>query len=358
MGGSARSSFPKRILLTGGAGFIGSHVAEALLSRGAQLTIVDNLDSSYPPHSKRANLADIHRAGNFTLHETDICYYSQLRAAFEASTPQTVIHLAAKAGVQPSFDDPLAYGYVNVTGTFHVLELCREFGVERLVLGSSSSVYGASCPTPFHEDRLELQPLSPYAVTKLEAERLARDYALARGLAVVCLRLFSVYGPRMRPDSAIFQFTHSLDSGKAIQILGDGSLARDFTWIGDVVPAMLAALEYSLPAAHASSNGNGNGNGHGASVPFEIFNLGASNPVSLNALISSLEVITRRRAKRQHLPNQPGDIPLTCADISKAYRLLGFRPATPLENGLGRFVAWYRSTQARPEIALARASAD
>ncbi|MFZ0820161.1 MAG: GDP-mannose 4,6-dehydratase [Candidatus Acidiferrales bacterium] len=355
-GNSARNGFPRRFLLTGGAGFIGSHVAEALLARGSRLTIVDSLDSSYSQKSKLSNLAEIRRVGNFTLREADICNFAQLRESFEASTPQAVIHLAAKSGVQSSFDDPLAYGYVNVTGTFHVLELCREFGVERLVLGSSSSVYGAACPAPFQEGRFDLQPLSPYAVTKLEAERLAQDYALARGLAVVCLRLFSVYGPRMRPDSAIFKFTHALDSGNAIQILGDGSLSRDFTWIGDVVPAILAALEYSFPAALASSNGNGNG--YGSAVPFEIFNLGASSPVSLNTLIAVLEKITRRRAVRQQLPNQPGEVPTTCADNSKAQKLLGFSATTPLENGLEQFVAWYRPAQIRPEVSLARASAD
>jgi UDP-glucuronate 4-epimerase len=358
IGDSKRNGFPKRILLTGGAGFIGSHVAEALLASGVRLTMVDNLDSSYSPESKRANLAEIRRAGDFTLYETDICNFAQLRESFEASAPQAVIHLAAKSGVQTSFDDPLAYGYVNVTGIFHVLELCREFGVERLVLGSSSSVYGAACPVPFHEGRLDLQPLSPYAVTKLEAERLAQDYALARGLAVVCLRLFSVYGPRMRPDSAISKFTHALDSGGAIQILGDGSLARDFTWIGDIVPAMLNALDYSFSAAHVSFEGTGNGNVRGSAVPFEVFNLGASSPVSLNALIASLEEITRRRALRQQLPNQPGEVPMTSADNSKARKLLGFRPAMPLGNGLEQFVAWYRSTHVRPKIAMSRASAD
>jgi UDP-glucuronate 4-epimerase len=353
---SKPNGFPNRILLTGGAGFIGSHVAEALLAGGARLTIVDSLDASYSQASKRANLAGIGRAGNFTLHEADICNYTALRASFEASTPQAVIHLAAKSGVQSSFDDPLAYGYVNVTGTFHVLELCREFGVERLVLGSSSSVYGAACPAPFREANLDLQPLSPYAVTKLEAERLAQDYALARGLAVVCLRLFSVYGPRMRPDSAISKFTHAIDSGNAIQILGDGSLARDFTWIGDIVPAILNALEYSFASTQAPSNGNGNG--HESTLPFEIFNLGASSPVSLNSLIASLEKATGRRARWRQFPNQPGEVPMTCADNLKARNLLGFRPAMPLDNGLDRFVAWHRSMQVRPGIALARASAD
>jgi UDP-glucuronate 4-epimerase len=356
MDNSARNGFPKRILLTGGAGFIGSHVAEALLARGADLTIVDNLDSSYSPESKRANLEEIRRAGDFTLHETDICDFARLREVFIASRPHAVIHLAAKSGVRSSFDDPLAYGYVNVTGTLHLLELCREFGVERFVLGSSSSVYGATCSVPFREEQRDLQPISPYAVTKLEAEKLAQDHALAYGLEVSCLRFFSVYGPRPRPDSAIFKFTESLESGNPLRIIGDGSSVCDFTWVGDVVPAVLTALEYTFPTAHALSNGNENG--RRSAIPFEVFNLGASNPVSINDLGASLERITGRRATRQHLPSQPGDVPITWADISKAQRLLGFRPTMPFMEGLERFVAWYRSTQVQSDRTLARASAD
>jgi UDP-glucuronate 4-epimerase len=367
---SARNGFPKRILITGGAGFIGSHVAEALLGRGADLAIVDNLDASYSPAAKRANLEEIRRAGNFMFHETDICDFARLREAFVAARPHAVIHLAVKGGVRSSFNDPLAYGYVNVTGTFHVLELCREFGVERFVLGSSSSIYGANSPIPFcevqddsqdnmeGEDQSELQPVSPYAVTKLEAERLAQDYARVHGLAVVCLRFFSIYGPRLRPNSAIFKFTEALESGNPLQLLGDGSSARDYTWVGDAVPAVLAALEYSLPGSHASANGNGNGNDLRSSVPFEVFNIGASNPVSLNHLVASLEKATGREAVHAHFPNQAGEVRITCADNSKAQRLLGFRPAMPLEEGLARFVAWYRSTAFRNDNALAGASAD
>jgi UDP-glucuronate 4-epimerase len=363
---SARNRFPSRILLTGGAGFIGSHVAEALLARGADLTIIDNLEPSYFPESKRANLEEIRRAGNFTFHETDVCDFARLRESFAASKPRAVIHFADKSGVRSSFDDPLAHGYVNVTGTFHVLELCREFGVERFILGSSGSVYGANCPAPFQEEHLPLQPISPCAVTKLEAENLARDYARVHRLAVVCLRFFSIYGPRMRPDSAIFRFAEALDSGKALPILGDGSTTRDFTSVRDTVPALLAALEYSFLRADKSSNGNengnsfGDGNGHArqSTIPFEIFNLGASNPISLDAMIASLEKITGRRASRKYLPAQPGDVPISFADSSKARRLLGFNPATPLETGLETFVAWRRSSPIPVERTYSNASAD
>jgi UDP-glucuronate 4-epimerase len=357
---AARNGFPSRILLTGGAGFIGSHVAEALLARGADLTIVDNLDPSYSPESKRSNLEEIRRAGNFTFHETDVCDLSRLRVAFVAAKPRAVIHLADKSGVRSSFRDPLAHGYVNVTGTFHVLELCREFGVERFILGSSSSVYGANCPAPFQEQHLPLQPISPCAVTKLEAENLAQDYARIHGLAVVCLRFFSIYGPRVRPDSAIFRFAEALDSGNEVRIFGDGSSRRDFTSVRDAVPAILAALEYSFSLAHKSSNGNHNGNGNGlhAPIPFEIFNIGAANPISLDELISSLEQITGRHANRKYLPAQPGDVPISFADNSKARSLLGFRPATPLEEGLANFMAWRRASPIRTEQTHSAASAD
>ncbi|HUK30312.1 MAG TPA: NAD-dependent epimerase/dehydratase family protein, partial [Candidatus Acidoferrum sp.] len=359
MNNSGRDGFPDRILLTGGAGFIGSHVAEALLARGADLTIIDNLDPSYSPESKRTNLAEISRAGNFTFHETDVCDLSRLREAFASSKPQAVIHFAGKSGVRSSFDDPLAYGYANVTGTFHVLELCREFSVDRFILGSAGSVYGANCPAPFQEEHPGLKPISPCAVTKLEAENLAREYARLHGLSVVCLRLFSIYGPRMRPDSAILKFTEALDSGNELRIFGDGSSMRDYTAVGDTVPAILAALDYTFSASHKSSNGNGSGNGNGIrpAVPFEIFNLGAANPISLDSLIASLEKIIGRRTIRNYLATQSGDVPITFADNSKARRLLGFRPITPLEVGLAKFVAWRRSSPIRADRTFSTASA-
>ncbi len=358
MESSARNGFPNRILLTGGAGFIGSHVAEALLARGADLTIVDNLDPIYSPESKRANLEEIHRAGDFVFHEIDICDFTRLREVFAASKPRAVIHFADKSGVRSSFEDPLACGYVNVTGTFHVLELCREFGVARFILGSSGSVYGANCPAPFQEDCLNLQPVSPYAVTKREAENLARDYARVHRIAAISLRFFSIYGPRMRPDSAIFKFTDALELGNAVRILGDGSSARDFTWVHDAVPSILAALEYSFAAVHASSNGNGNGNGRRAFIPFEILNLGAGTPISINGLVASLEQATGHQASRRHLPAEAGDVPISFAANAKARRLLGFRAATPLEEGLENFVAWRRSSAVRSERAFSSASAD
>jgi len=259
--------------------------------------------------------------------------------------------------------DSLAFGYVNVTGTFHVLELCREFRVERIVLGSSSSVYGVS-PVLFSEDLRDLRPISPYAVTKLEAESLARDFAHTYGLRILCLRLFSVYGPRQRPDAAIHNFSRALDSGEALTVFGDGSSQRDFTWVGDIAAGILAALELHTGIESSASNGSGSSNGGSissehspsdfSSEPFEVLNLGSSHAVSINELISLLEQTMGRRAQIRHVAAQPGDVPFSRADIAKARRLLGFQPRISLEEGLARFVDRRRSVPVRAGSALAR----
>lgn len=323
----------KRILLTGGAGFIGSHLAEALLARGAQLAIVDNLDPFYAAEWKRANLEDVRRAGAFDLHETDIRDYDALHRVFTAARPEAVIHLAARAGVRPSIEQPRLYEQVNVAATVNLLELAREFSVRQFLFGSSSSVYGATSRAPFSEDHFELRPISPYAATKLAGELHGHTYAYLYELPVICLRFFTVYGPRQRPDLAIHKFTALLEAGRPLPIFGDGSTGRDYTYIDDIVAGVLSALDYELqlPAGQA---------------PFEVFNLGNSHPVKLSELVALLERVTGRKAQRDPRPLQPGDVLLTWADISKAGRLLGFRPATPLETGLVKFVAWYRSAPA------------
>ena len=323
----------QRILLTGGAGFIGSHVAEALLARGAQLTIIDNIDSFYSAAWKRANLDDVRRAGAFELHETDIRDYEGLRRVFAAARPEAIIHLAARAGVRPSIEQPRLYEEVNVAATVNLLELAREFGVRQFVFGSSSSVYGATSHAPFSESHFELRPITPYAATKLACELQGHTYAHLYRLPVICLRFFTVYGPRQRPDLAIHKFTALLESGRAVPIFGDGTTGRDYTYVNDIVAGVLAALDYEpRPAA--------------GEAPFEVFNLGNSHPVTLNELVALLERVTGRKAQRDVQPLQPGDVPLTWADISKAGRLLGYHPATPLESGLVKFVAWYRSAPA------------
>ncbi len=321
------SSVPQRILLTGGAGFIGSHVAEALLRRGAALTIVDSLDTFYDPAWKRANLDEVRHTGSFDFIHADICDAAAIRAAFTQGKPDAIIHLAARAGVRPSIEQPRLYQQVNVAGTLNLLDLAREFRVPRFLFGSSSSVYGATSRAPFSEDQLELRPISPYAASKLAGELMAYTYAHLYGFAVVSLRFFTVYGPRQRPDLAIRKFTSLIEAGKPIPVFGDGSTGRDYTFVDDIVSGVLAALDYAPPAG----------------VPYDVFNLGNSHPVTLNEMIAALERATGRTAIREQKPLQPGDVPLTWADLSKSARLLRYQPATQLDEGLRRFVAWHRS---------------
>jgi len=319
----------QRVLLTGGAGFIGSHVAEALLRRGKQLTVVDNLDLFYSPAWKKANLAEIRRVGEYEFCEVDICDPRALREVFVRTRPEIVIHLAARAGVRPSIEQPLLYERVNVQGTLNLLELCREFGVTKFLFGSSSSVYGAASQVPFSEDQVELRPISPYAATKLSGEMLCYTYAHLFALPVISLRFFTVYGPRQRPDLAIYKFTALMESGRPVPVFGDGSTGRDYTYVDDIVAGVLAGLERTPePTAGAA---------------FEVFNLGNSHPVKLTELIELLERATGRKAIREYQPLQPGDVPLTWADISRARQRLGYCPSTRLEEGLARFVAWYRA---------------
>ena len=323
----------QRVLLTGGAGFIGSHVAENLLRQGAELTIVDSLDEFYSPAWKRSNLEEIRRTGKYTLEELDICNFEGLREVFRRARPEVVIHLAARAGVRPSIEQPRLYEQVNVAGTVNLLELCREFKVERFVFGSSSSVYGATSRAPFSEEHVELRPISPYAATKMAGEMLCYTYSHLFALPIVCLRFFTVYGPRQRPDLAIHKFTMLLENNKPLPIFGDGSTGRDYTYVDDIVAGILAAVKLELKSADGEA-------------PFEVFNLGNSHPVKLSELVELLETATGRKADRQRKPLQPGDVPLTWADVSKASRMLGYRPATRIEEGLQRFVAWYRSVAA------------
>ena len=321
---------PRKVLLTGGAGFIGSHVAEAFLRDGAKLMILDCLDEFYSPAWKRANLEAVRRAGNFEFAEIDICDSAALRDAFRSFRPDTIIHLAARAGVRPSIEQPLLYERVNVSGTVNVLECAREFAAEKIIFGSSSSVYGLSNRAPFSENEINLRPISPYAATKVAAEMLCYTYAHLTHIPIVCLRFFTVYGPRQRPDLAIHKFTALIEAGKPVPIFGDGSTGRDYTYIHDIVAGVLAAASYT-PAEMEGAF-------------FDVFNLGNSHPVRLNDMVAALERATGRTAIRSPQPMQPGDVPLTWADISKSEKLLGYRPATPLEEGLKKFVAWYRAT--------------
>ena len=322
------------ILLTGGAGFIGSSLAEALLQKGNRLAVVDDLNDFYSPEIKRANLAEVRKSGDFDFFHADICDMSQIRQAFASAQPEIVVHLAARAGVRPSLEDPVLYQRVNVGGTLNVLELCREFKVRKFVFGSSSSVYGVAEEVPFKESNTQLRPISPYAATKLSGEMLSFTYAFLYGLEVVCLRFFTVYGPRQRPDLAIYKFVDLLESGRTISVFGDGSSGRDYTYVDDIVSGVLAAINYS-PEHEAGD------------AKFEIINLGNSHPVTLSRLIELLEEATGKQAICKQLPPQAGDVPITWADISKAKRLLGYQPLTPIEKGLSAFVDWFHRASFR-----------
>jgi UDP-glucuronate 4-epimerase len=322
------SNRTRRVLLTGGAGFIGSHVAEGLLRQGTELTIVDDLDEFYSPDWKRTNLEEVRRAGDFRFLQADICDPEPMRKLFRGMRFDALVHLAARAGVRPSLEQPRLYERVNVAGTLNLLDLCREFGFAKFLFGSSSSVYGASSRTPFSEAQTDLRPVSPYAATKLAGELLCYTYAHLYQLSIVCLRFFTVYGPRQRPDLAIHKFMSQMESGKTIHLYGDGNSGRDYTYVDDIVAGVLAALEYSSPDGRPL---------------FEVINLGNSHPVKLAEMVAALERATGRTATYSHEPDQPGDVPLTWADISKASRLLGYKPTTSLDTGLQRFVTWYRT---------------
>jgi UDP-glucuronate 4-epimerase len=310
-----------RILLTGGAGFIGSHLSERLLREGNELAIVDDLNDFYSPAVKRANLEAVRRAGPLTFHQVDICDEKEMFAIGRGQQPEAIIHLAARAGVRPSLEDPLLYERVNVRGTMVMLEMARQLGVTKFVFASSSSIYGVANRVPFCEDDALNLPISPYAATKIAGEKVCYTYSYLYGIRTVCLRLFTVYGPRQRPDLAIYKFTRLITEGKPIPVFGDGSSGRDYTFYSDAVDGIMGALHYD--------------------GQYEVFNLGNSHPVSLNSMICTLEDHLGRRARIEHLPEQPGDVPITCADISKAQSLLGYSPSVVFSDGIEAFVAWF-----------------
>lgn len=311
------------ILLTGGAGFIGSHLAEQLLEQGHQLILLDELNDFYSPQIKRRNLSEISARGDYEFVEADICDAARLTEVFKQHRPEVIIHLAARAGVRPSLEQPLLYEKVNVQGTLVLLELARQFAVQQFVFASSSSVYGTTSQTPFIEDEANPSPISPYGVTKLAGEKLCYCYARLYSIPTVCLRFFTVYGPRQRPDLAIHKFARLIQSGREIPMFGDGSSLRDYTFIDDIVDGIMATLLLR--------------------TEFEVFNLGNSQPVSLSKMIELLEARLDKRAQIKVQEFQPGDMPFTHANLNKARRLLGYEPKVPFEEGLSRFVSWFKS---------------
>jgi len=316
------------VLVTGGAGFIGSHLLDALAAQGRRAVCLDNFNDYYPPALKRRNIRGALATGLVELVEGDICDLELCRRVFERHGVRRVVHLAARAGVRPSIEQPLLYERVNCAGTLNLLECAREAGVEMFVFGSSSSVYGVSTRVPFREDDPVEAPISPYAASKRAGELYCHVYHRLYGLPVVCLRFFTVYGPRQRPDLAISTFAARIMRGEPIQMFGDGSSRRDYTHVSDTVAGVLAAMDSNLP--------------------FEIINLGNSRPVALRELISLIETALGKKARIERLPDQPGDVPLTCADISKARRLLGYEPRVPIEAGIRQYVEWLEASASAP----------
>jgi UDP-glucuronate 4-epimerase len=316
----------KNILVTGGAGFIGSHLVEKLVQeKSNQVVVVDDFNDYYSPAIKRDNIKNVVGLENFKLFETDICDVAGLREAFEYKTPDVIIHLAARAGVRPSLEQPALYTQTNVAGTVNLLELAREFGVKQFIFGSSSSVYGSSATIPFNENERIQSPISPYAATKAAGEMICHTYSHLYDIQIVCLRFFTVYGARQRPDLAIHKFAGLISAGTPIPVYGDGSTKRDYTYVDDIISGILKSLEYRQSA-------------------FEIFNLGESETIRLSELIEQLEESLGKKAIIKRLPLQPGDMTETYADITKARNLLGYDPHTSFAEGIGKFVEWFKGT--------------
>ena len=313
----------QQILVTGGAGFIGSHLVDSLTAQGRRAVCLDNFDTYYATEVKRRNIAGALATGLVELVEGDICDSRLCRRVFGDYEVDSVVHLAARAGVRASIEQPLLCERVNCLGTVNLLEIAREAQVKMFVFGSSSSVYGLTDRVPFSEEDCAAHPISPYAATKRAGELFCHAYHDLYGLPIVCLRFFTVYGPRQRPDLAIMKFAQLIEQGQRIQVFGDGSSRRDYTYIDDIVKGILAALD--------------------SDIDFDIVNLGNSYPVALRDLIAMLEDALGKQAQIDRLPDQPGDVPLTYADISKARRLLGYEPKTPIEQGIREFVEWLRS---------------
>lgn len=313
----------RNILITGGAGFIGSHLVEKLLAEDfGKIIAVDNFNEFYSPHIKRANVASALENENFKLYEVDICNAEKLKKIFAENNFDAIVHLAAWAGVRPSLLNPKLYTEVNVGGTLNLLELAREFNVKQFVFGSSSSVYGINSKIPFSEEDKIQNPISPYAATKAAGELLCHTFSHLYDIRTVCLRFFTVYGARQRPDLAIHKFSRLIWEDKPIPVFGDGTTRRDYTYIDDIIQGVRAAIDYD------KSN-------------YEIFNLGESETIELSNLLELLEKSIGKKAIIERKEMQPGDVPVTYADISKARELLSYDPQTKIEDGIPKFVEWF-----------------
>ncbi|HXE02671.1 MAG TPA: NAD-dependent epimerase [Hyphomicrobium sp.] len=330
-----------KFLVTGAAGFIGFHTAVRLLDRGETVVGVDNLNGYYDPSLKEARLAILQGRKGFTFYRQDIADRGAMAKLFNSERPDKVIHLAAQAGVRPGSADANAYIDSNIVGTQNVLEGCRHTNVQHLVLASSSSVYGANTAMPFSVHDNVDHPLSLYGATKKSNELAAHAYAHLYGLPVTGLRFFTVYGPWGRPDMALFRFTQKILAGEPIEVFNHGHHARDFTYIDDIVDGVLRTAD---KIAEPNQNWNGDAPDPAtSSAPYRLYNIGNNNPVELMDFIAAIETALGREAKKVFLPMQPGDVPKTFANIDDLVHNVGFRPSTPLTEGIERFVAWYRS---------------
>lgn len=315
----------KNILVTGGAGFIGSHLVRHLLAEDAwNVGVVDNFNDFYSPEIKRRNIDSFLNDSHFKLYENDICDDESLRAVFADNKFDVIVHLAARAGVRPSLEEPKLYAETNINGTLNLLEMAREFGVKQFVFGSSSSVYGENCKVPFSENDKVAEPISPYAATKIAGEMLCHTYSHLYNIRTICLRFFTVYGASQRPDLAIHKFARLISANKPIPVFGDGKTRRDYTYIEDIIQGVRAAIDYDK-SIH------------------EVINLGESQTVELHELISLLEKNLEKKAIIERKPMQPGDVPQTFADISKAKELLNYYPQTKIEKGIAKFVEWFNT---------------
>ncbi|HEX6433279.1 MAG TPA: NAD-dependent epimerase/dehydratase family protein [Gemmatimonadales bacterium] len=318
-----------RVLVTGAAGFIGSHLVQALVGQGHEVTGIDNFDPFYPRAMKERNLVEIGTRPGFRFRELDLLDVPAMRALL---TPDTVIvHLAAKAGVRPSLEDPVGYARANVTGTAALAEAARQSGVSRFVFGSSSSVYGDSTPAPFREDAVAIVPVSPYAATKRAAELLLTSVAPIYGFKAVSLRFFTVYGPRQRPDLAIHSFTRKMVEGRTLTLFGDGTQARDYTYSDDIVAGVVSAIEWTATAP----------------VGIETFNLGGNRSVATEAMVAEIAAALGVKPRIEWAPMQPGDVQHTAADLTKSSAILGYHPKTSFSDGITRFVHWFREAYGR-----------
>jgi len=316
-----------RILITGGAGFIGSHLSQRLLGRGDEVVVLDNFNDYYDPSIKERNLGELGSPDGLSVVRGDILDEPLVETLFNTHTFDVIVHLAARAGVRPSLIDPILYEEVNCRGTLNLLEAARRHDITRFVFASSSSVYGNVKEIPFTEDAAVNRPVSPYAATKAAGELYGHNYHHLYGISFTALRFFTVYGPRQRPDMAIHKFTRLIDAGEPLPFYGDGTTERDYTYYTDIIDGVEAAVDRDLG--------------------YEILNLGESRTTSLTQLVSLIESALGKKAVLDRQPMQPGDVTITCADVSKAKDLLDYQPATEVPDGIERFVEWYRAVNSQ-----------